>query len=671
MKVVLADLGHNQLTYSSDVYPLGIATLITYAQAYLDTTQKIDFHMVREPEDLEKLLNDGDVDILGLSSYAWNHELSRTAARYAKAKNPNTVNILGGPHFPLDDNVITDFTRRLSEIDVHVRGPTYESERAFLNFMQRYIEVGGALAGIYESPIPGNMWWDRKEEKLVKGDEIPRIADLDEIPSSYTSGLMDPFFETGYFPMMQIARGCPFTCTFCNSAVKENSRIYAHSVENVKADLTYISERVRPEINLCFADDNFGMYDRDLEIADFIGHLQKTKGWPKYIRTTTGKNRPDRIIQVMRKANGALPMTSAVQSLNPVVLKNIKRSNIKLETYTKVQDELKRQGMQSYGELILAMPGETKESFMDSIDQLLESGVKRVSAHQLMLLYGAPMATPDSRDQFGFITKHRVVARNIGRYFGNQPVVEVEEMVIGHSQMTPEDYLDIRVFHLLLTTFFYEGNMDEAFQFAKQEGIRGFDLVKALQIRLEEAPASFKKIIDDFIEESKAELHDDPESCIAWSHENLEGLLDGTIGGNLLSKYSMLLRFYVKKEGIEFLREVVRGMLPADTSAAKLAELEAVTSYLDTVMLSAPFAEALSDRTRWQSEFNVEEWVKDGYKRPLSDYTFDAQKVFDAAVPEERAKLIQTKLQTFGEHPAGLGKITRTMFARDMRRELL
>jgi hypothetical protein len=35
--------------------------------------------------------------------------------------------------------------------------------------------------------------------------------------------------------------------------------------------------------------------------------------------------------------------------------------------------------------------------------------------------------------------------------------------------------------------------------------------------------------------------------------------------------------------------------------------------------------------------------------------------------PETQAK-ITTRVSTFGEHPAGLGKFTRTMFAQDLRR---
>ena len=152
------------------------------------------------------------------------------------------------------------------------------------------------------------------------------------------------------------------------------------------------------------------MYGLDEEVADYIAYLQQEFRWPQYIRTTTGKNKHERIIRVMRKTGGILPMTSAVESTNPEVLKNIKRSNIRLEAYAEIQKELMSQGMQSYGELILCMPGETKASFMRSVEGLLDSGVKRISAHQLMLLHGAPLNDPESRAKWQFDTKFRVVA---------------------------------------------------------------------------------------------------------------------------------------------------------------------------------------------------------------------------------------------------------------------
>jgi hypothetical protein len=39
-------------------------------------------------------------------------------------------------------------------------------------------------------------------------------------------------------------------------------------------------------------------------------------------------------------------------------------------------------------------------------------------------------------------------------------------------------------------------------------------------------------------------------------------------------------------------------------------------------------------------------------------------------VDPRKRSVIETRVTTFGEHAAGLGKFTRTMFARDLRRDI-
>ncbi len=668
--IYLGDLGHNQLTISSDVYPLGVGNLATYAQAYVRHPGQLDIRIFKEPEDLKRAIDGEAPDILGLSSYSWNHYLSLEFARYAKAKTPATITMMGGPNFPLALPEQESWMRGMPEIDIGVRGPTYEGERAFRNIVQRYVDTGGSLEGIQEEAVPGNLWIDRRTSEFVVGAPVERITDLDEIPSPYLAGLMDPYFATGYLPMMAIARGCPFSCSFCNSSVQSNSKIYRHSLENLKADLIYTAERIRPEVALTFADDNFGMYDFDEEVADFIAHLQDRYGWPRYIRTTTGKNRGERIIGIMRKIRAALPMTAAVQSMNPVVLKNIERSNIKLETYTQIQTEVRAQGMQSYGEMILCLPGESKQSFLKGIRDLMDAGVKRISAHQFMLLHGAPLSTQESRAKFGLKTMVRVVARNIGDYTG-EPVIETEEMVTSTPTFSFEDYLDVRVFHLLLTIFYYEGNFEEAFEFAHQQGVSAFDLVTQMQSMLEAAPAAFRKVIDNFVAESREELFPSREECVAWAREHFAGLVSGEIGGNLLSKYSMLGRFYAAAEALDFLRDALAAATGAKLDAAGAEQLEAVMAYLRGVMLYAPFAKSLAAAPVWSSRYDIEAWSNDKYSKPLSAYHLGEARRFQTVLDEKRKAVIENRIRTFGEHPAGLGKFTRTMFARDFRRTVI
>ncbi len=647
-----------------------MANLATYLASQLPEriggAADLELRLFREPQDLKTAIDAAPPDLLALSNYAWNEELAHHFAAYAKRVRPDTLTCMGGPNWPLTPDVQESFLRSLRHVDAYVEGPTYEGERAFLELVTRFYEVGQRREGVFEEPLPGSVWIDPRSGDFVHGGTVPRLTSLDDIPSPYLGGWMDPFFETGYFPLMQIARGCPFTCAFCNSGVTQNSKINAHSVENVKADLAYIAERVKPEVTLCFADDNFGMYKRDEEIADYIGWLQDRYNWPRYIRTTTGKNNGERIVRVMRKARGALPMTSAVQSLNPVALANIKRSNIKLETYTVLQEELRRQGMQSYGELILCLPGETRQSFMDSVEKLLDGGCKRISAHQLMLLHGAELSNPESREKFGFDTRFRVVARNIGDYTG-ESVIEVEEMVVSTPQFSYDEYLETRVFHLLLTIFYYEGNFEEAFEFARLAGVKPYDLVAGMPALLDRVP-EFRAVIDEFLRESVEELFDTRQACLEWAHQNYAGLVSGDLGGNLLSKYSMIGRFYAIGPALDFLGVAIDEATHVAGARADRDEREGVIDYLRKVMLHAPFAESLAADVRWTSAYDVEAWANDGYKKALADYRREEPVALRASVPAERATLIREKVETFGEHPSGLGKFTRSMFARDLRR---
>lgn len=363
-------------------------------------------------------------------------------------------------------------------------------------------------------------------------------------------------------------------------------------------------------------------------------------------------------------------MTSAVQSMNPEVLKNIRRSNIKLDAYAKIQAEVKAQGMQAYGELILCLPGETKTSFMQAARDLLKAGVKRLSAHQLMLLHGAPLSNPESRRQWGFKTRFRVVARNIGNYTG-EPVVEVEEIVIETPTFSFQDYLETRVFHLLLTIFYYEGNFEEAFEFARQEGIDAFDLILRLQSMLEQSPENFRRMIEDFVRESQEELFRTKDECVEWSKRNFPALVAGTVGGNLLSKYSMIGRFCVTQDTLEFLENGIESCLSAMEIDVKQATLRTVMDYLRAVLLDAPFAVSLDRAPTWRSFHDVERWRADGYTKPLEYYRFAQAEMFSSVVEAKRKALLEARIATFGESPSGLGKFTRTLFAQDLRRTIV
>ncbi len=220
-----------------------------------------------------------------------------------------------------------------------------------------------------------------------------------------------------------------------------------------------------------------------------------------------------------------------------------------------------------------------------------------------------------------------------------------------------------------MTIFYYEGNFDEAFQLAKSWGISAFDLVRAAQARLEQAPADFKAVTDEFLRESHEELFDTREEVLEFAAKHYDELVSGDLGGNLLSKYSMIGRFLSTTAALEFLETVIREVAAERGRAVDVGELEAVMCFLGTVMLHVPFRETMEQPRHWTTRYDVSAWVDEGYARPLAAYQRD-KATFVGRVLPDRQKLILTKVDTFGEHPSGLGKFTRTMFARDLRRTL-
>ena len=72
------------------------------------------------------------------------------------------------------------------------------------------------------------------------------------------------------------------------------------------------------------------------------------------------------------------------------------------------------------GELIMGLPGETKQSFIKGLDILLNSNCTAVTIYTLMMLNGTEFKNPSYREQFGYKGKYRIVPLNFGEYDGKK-----------------------------------------------------------------------------------------------------------------------------------------------------------------------------------------------------------------------------------------------------------
>src|SRR5207248_7448579 len=207
-----------------------------------------------------------------------------------------------------------------------------------------------SLDAFGDREIPSAVY-RRRDGSIARTGMWDRHKGVDEIPSPWLTGILDEFFDGKLAPIIETNRGCPFTCTFCCQGTGWYTKVNYFSKERLREEIFYIAERIRqlsPMMHtLRIADSNYGMFERDTEISSYLGETQKVYGWPTYIDATTGKNRPDRIIKSIEKVNGAMLLYQAVQSLDETVLRNVKRSTIKMQAYEQLRVYMRGPGLRS------------------------------------------------------------------------------------------------------------------------------------------------------------------------------------------------------------------------------------------------------------------------------------------------------------------------------------
>ena len=427
LRIALVDPTHTSQLIANDCFPLGIGFIAAYLKKRCGDS--IDFRLYKYPEEALEDLMLYQPQVVLLANYTWNMDLSCLIGRRAKALNPSSLVVQGGPNFPLDREVQLRYLSERPELDFYIVG---EGEFATADLIEDFLGGDSTIACLKKHGRLTSCAY-MEEGELVVNQTRPRTADLDEIPSPYLAGYMDKFFDNKIHPLIETNRGCPFTCTFCQQGVSYFTKVRHFSVDRVKEELSYIANMIKtrsPMIRaLTVADPNFGMFERDLAISAHIGSMQDESGWPSFIDATTGKNVPERVLKAIDLMRGGMTVSNAVQSMDTNVLKNIKRSNIKLSAYAEIQKEIKKKGMQSKADVILAMPGETLDSHLVGFKDLIDAGIQSLKTYQLMMLMGTELEINASRNQFGLQSAYRILPRSFGEY-EKEKSFEIEEVCI-------------------------------------------------------------------------------------------------------------------------------------------------------------------------------------------------------------------------------------------------
>ena len=408
--------------------PYSAGCLWSYASQFTDIRENFilrELFFKRQPID-EILDRIDNPKVCGFSCYLWNEQYSLAVAKAIKLQWPDCIIVFGGAQ-------VSGRMLKYEFIDSLVLA---EGEEAFTKILQDIIA---------KNPI----------DKLTSRS---RLQDLN-IPSPYVTGVFDQLIidnpNTIWAMTLETNRGCPYACTFCDWGGTTYSKVKKFNLNKVAAELDWAANH---RVAYIFsADANFGIFkERDVEIAKLI-RAAADNSIIETVNLQFAKNSTEivfEIAKIMGPYNRGI--TVSVQSMNDLTLETIKRKNLEINNIKYLLELSKKYDLSTYTEVILGLPHETKESWINGLTQLLELGQHQsIDIWFTQLLENSELATEQSRREYGI--KSILVKDYMNLEQTEDSISEYTEIVCETNTMSTEEMIDCYMYTWMIIHFHIAG----------------------------------------------------------------------------------------------------------------------------------------------------------------------------------------------------------------------
>ena len=329
--------------------PLGLAYVAAALEKEDFKVECIDNYLLNKPIDYIKLeVKRSNPKIVGISCGSVTYLRCIETARAVKEVLPSCKIVVGGPH----PSCMPESMLQHPEIDYVVMG---EGERAMVDLATNLTRNGDDSA---ISTIPGVAY--RHEGKIIRNTPT-FISDLDKVP--YPARHLLPthlysreieFLSVKPVDHMNVIRGCPYNCTFCETKKIWGYKSRAFSPPRVIEEIEHLINKFGTK-GIYFAGDNFTIQKkRTLEICDLI---RKHKLDIEWVCDTRVDLISRRLLKEMKDA-GCRTIWFGVESGSPRILEKINK-HITLQQAVDAFKLCKEEGIKTACSFILGIPGET------------------------------------------------------------------------------------------------------------------------------------------------------------------------------------------------------------------------------------------------------------------------------------------------------------------------
>ena len=672
LKIYLSNLTYDTISIATDAFPLNIGCLASYCGKKFE--DKVDISLFSYIDELDKKIQESPPDILGMSNYIWNYNIGREFFKMMKKKNPNTILVWGGPNFPLDWPSQEKFMERHSEFDIYV---PIRGELGFTNIVEKVLEKGFPINKyeILNETIPGCITRDQTG-KVSYAFDNKQIKKLDEIPSPYTTGILNKFFDGKLNPLIQTSRGCPFECTFCTDGSDLVNQVNQFSKSYIANELQYIVEHVPDTVHtLHIADLNFGMLRGDLETCKVIKNLEEKYGYPKQILATTGKNRKEQIIDALHLLDGTMSLYMSVQSMDKQVLTNIRRDNISLDHMMALAPAIKETGLLTKVEVILGLPGESYQSHIDTIRKMVAANMDDITIFTCIVLQGSELATPKERKKWDFKTKFRIVPRCFGVLSNGKKICEYEEVIIGSNSFTFDEYVELRLVAFVMWVNTKGVVFDSIMKFLRELGVDVFELHHNMVKNSKFATPEIIEVFNKFKKATIDELFDSPEEIVAsiQNEKEYQKLLNEEIGINVVASYHAYVLFEIIEQWSNYLIKTAQNEIneKIQNNNEIKKQFEQIVNYTLGCSFNPLGKDRQSTNPEYMFDYDIKKWLADYNGNPLKSFKLDIPKKISFRFTDQQFKTVEDTVNRYADSLSGKGLAMKSISVMDLWRHTI